>query len=189
MDSKKINNSNAKECGDSATRFDSILRNIFIQSSAILSGVTNAKDFSGVCEVGTGCELATRMFTSGVVQKGATTYFTNELARDANKSIAIDFLNSDLALNSKAKYEQIERSESVDINEYAKKSRGLERENPSSKTKHVKLLYPAKAFDFYLWILSLNLINNLQNTAKRRISGDANKCRGRIHSGLMYRKM
>lgn len=128
------------------------------------------------------------MFATGVMQRGATC-FANEFAKGTNKDRAGDYINSDLTLNSKIKYEQIERSESVDINEYTEKNKGLERENSSAKTKNEKILYPAKVFNFYLSILSLNLINNLQKSAKRRISRDANKFRGRIHSGLKYRKM
>lgn len=189
MDTKKISNNNAKECRGFATRFDSILRNTFNQSSAILSRVTNAKDYSGVWEVGSGAELATRMLSVGVMHKGAT-YFANDLAKEATKVNAEDSKKSNLALNSEIKYEQVERFESVDVSEYTeKKNKGLEREHFIQETKNEKLGYSAKVYDFYLSILSLNLINNLQKSANRRISRDAKQCRGKIYSGLKYHKM
>lgn len=88
---------------------------ITLQSSTILYSITQSTKKERICEVGTGCGLAVRMFVSQLMKDGAF-IFTSDLSENMNQIFQDRFSNSDFALNGRAKLGIIEDTESVDVN-------------------------------------------------------------------------
>jgi ubiquinone/menaquinone biosynthesis C-methylase UbiE len=142
--------------------YQDFAENITIQSSMMLYSLTHARRFNKICEVGSGCGSAARMFISEIM-KHDSVYFASDISTKMNETFKENFDRSDAALNPTIKLHHVEDTKDFNVERLVEDMGDVTKKCFVLDANNEKLPYPDGYFELYLSNLNLMIVNNHYN--------------------------
>lgn len=143
--------------------YENHAENITIQSGIMLYSLTHSAKASKICEVGTGCGKAARMFIADMMKEHSV-FFTSDLSNEMNSTFVQRYKQSVIALNPKTKLQYIDDTSMLDIDVLVSDmGEDITRKVFQLSVNNEKLPYPDSYFDRYISNLSMMIVDNHHN--------------------------